>query len=132
MSDQYSDVEDISLLEDTDHFYPSVEALVDKVDGWHKDALCSELISTEELPPNAFISDSDENDSTLDAICSRCPVRQECLIDAVQDDTSQGFRAGYRFDGGAVYREDAREINSLLGIPVKVRNRRRNASNSEV
>lgn len=56
---------------------------------WEKDAACAET------DPEAFFPDVGESTKYAKAICQSCPVRQECLDDALADPHEQwGIRGG--------------------------------------
>ena len=122
-------------LEESDHLYPSSEYLleIDGVsDSWRDAALCARLIDSKVIPDSTFLVDDEYNDEYLASVCAQCPVMDLCLRDACLDDTAQGYRAGYRFDRGAVLREDMRELKSKYGYEVRIRNRKHVAEVQEV
>ena len=54
-------------------------------------------------------------------ICLSCPVRELCLVDAIEDNEAEGIRGGYRFENGYVMREDARKIYGQFELRAKVK-----------
>ena len=102
------------------------------IEPWKFKALCFELISKNEIEPDAFITDDESRDAELSAICAQCPVRRECLESAISDETSQGFLGGYRFDRGKVPRDDVREIFKEQSLVARGRNVYKNVETDDV
>lgn len=99
-------------------------------DLWREDAACLKSAQLEPTLQTAWdnIDVGWEQDSVPDemadvakTICSACPVRKKCLVDAISDNESEGIRGGFRFEQGNVSKEDARLIWSEYSLRVKVR-----------
>lgn len=85
---------------------------------WRDRAECHKRVTSGEVDEWAFTDE--ENPDYLRAIsaCGVCPVRDQCLRDAVQDPEAQGVRAGYYFDLGVVSRSDHAKIYRETGVEV--------------
>ena len=84
--------------------------------GWAKRAACAVESG---LPLSAWFKPTDRGSSPALEVCSRCPVRSECLADALRYEA--GRRVGARFGvfGGMTpwmrVREEHRLINDASG-----------------
>lgn len=90
---------------------------------WRERAACD----TQEADPMLLAAWVEPNSFFLDrcrVICETCPVRMECLEDALSDNKAEGIRGGFFFDGGTLSSEEARAMHRQLGIRVRVRARR--------
>ena len=100
-------------------------------DEWKIDALCPVAVQSEPSLITAWdniLVDFDEaryepdpQASVAKAICSGCPSRRECLVDAIADNEAEGLRAGYRFNQGTVDKYDARAIFSEYSLRARVK-----------
>jgi WhiB family redox-sensing transcriptional regulator len=66
---------------------------------WMDDAACKGLVR-----PDLFFPVTNEQADEAKAICSACPVRRECLEDAVARHDAEGVWGGELFIGGIVVR----------------------------
>jgi len=59
------------------------------------------------MPPDLFFTDSPSREKRAVAVCARCPVRDECLDDAVDRDDRHGIRGGMTPAGRKALRRSA-------------------------
>lgn len=84
---------------------------------WRDKAACSGEAGRDPSLANAWIIRSGTSSSKAIRICKEiCPVRTECLIDAVCDLEAMGYRGGIFFDLGVVSRADSKDIMEELGV----------------
>lgn len=103
-------------------------------DDWRDDAACVEAVSADpglktawdNIDHGTWEKDDyrpDPQENVAKAICFACKAQSKCLKDAIKDNESEGIRGGYRFERGAVSKEDAFEIFDTFGYRTKVRKR---------
>jgi hypothetical protein len=63
----------------------------------------------------------DPQAETAKFICYACPVRRQCIEDALSDNEAEGLRGGYRFESGMLSKEDARKLLKEFSLRAKVR-----------
>jgi hypothetical protein len=86
-----------------------------KYQGWREQAACDEP-AREPAMAGAWIADGwHPLEQEAKKICTTCPVRQQCLKDAVADPDSEGVRGGFKFVGGRILREDVEKASRVLG-----------------
>jgi len=99
-------------------------------DDWRVDALCPVAVQSEPSLMTAWDNifegwdvpyGVDPQENIAREICAGCPVRRDCLIDAIQDNESEGLRAGFRFNQGNVSKEDARVIFKEFSLRARVK-----------
>lgn len=61
---------------------------IEKLNAWRSDALCGEM------DPEIWFPDTHQQASVAKQVCRRCPVRQECLVDALATNERHGVRGG--------------------------------------
>lgn len=83
---------------------------------WRERSACYKLVEAEPIFQTAWLVKDDVGASQAKALCAECPVRLDCLVDALGDPEAQGLRAGFYFDSGVVSRQDARAIMNEVGI----------------
>lgn len=70
---------------------------------WEDNAQCAEVVSTLPHMQNAWDGERTVTEHVAINICkNQCPVRVECLLDAIADPSSEGVRGGYHFSRGSM------------------------------
>ena len=99
-------------------------------DDYRVEALCPVVVQADpDLKTawdNIFVDwnapyEADPKANIAKTICAGCPVRRECLADALSDNAAEGIRAGFRFENGNVSREDARLIFKEFSLRARVK-----------
>lgn len=76
---------------------------------WAQDALCAQI------DPEIFFPNKGESIKQAVSICSQCPVRQECLDAALEEEAASSGYGRYGIRGGLTARERARIANGSRG-----------------
>lgn len=77
---------------------------------WRKEAACFEESRSGAFMDDAWINDSSSMKDLAIDVCLTCPVRTECLMDALTDEAAEGVRGGYSFSTGALMRGDREKL----------------------
>lgn len=72
---------------------------------WAQDALCAQT------DPEIFFPNKGESIQKAVRICSQCPVRQECLDAAMEEESARSGYGRYGIRGGVTARERSRIAN---------------------
>lgn len=84
---------------------------------WRWKAKCHEEVQAQPFLDAAWNVKNDDNAKHAKSVCETvCPVRIDCLVDALQDKKAEGLRAGFFFDSGVVSRKDAKKILAEFGL----------------
>lgn len=90
---------------------------------WIADASCRIAVEEDPLLSTAW----DEHDNPLikeaKTICDSCPVRKQCLEDALNDEEAYGMRASVFFKFGSLLAKDNRAIQKEFGYSTRTRKR---------
>lgn len=86
---------------------------------WRNKASCAPIINVDITFALAWIIRENPNAKRARAICDACPVKIQCLKDAIADPNSFGLRGGYFFENGVVRRPAAREIRDKYGLEAR-------------
>jgi len=85
--------------------------------GWERKSQCA----TEEMKNPRMVGSWLERtgpraDAAYNVCVSKCPVRTECLVAALAEKDAEGFRGGFFFENGTVWRPDFDLILRQFGI----------------
>lgn len=84
-----------------------------RTDGsWHEDAFCRGIETARYFPEKVKYNDSTVKD-IVRRDCLRCPVRKECLVDALATRGTSGIHGGILFPG-ALLKFDATSFENTL------------------
>ena len=72
------------------------------------------------MPLEAFFPDRGERTADVIAVCERCPVRVDCLDDALRTHTSCGIRGGFSL----AHTKSRRRASQWLANALKARHDR--------
>lgn len=86
---------------------------------WRNKASCGTIIDVDLTFALAWIIRENPNAKRAKSICDACPVKVQCLKDAIADPNSFGLRGGYFFENGVVRRPAAREILEKYGLEAR-------------
>lgn len=90
---------------------------------WITEASCRKAVIEDPLLATAW----DEPDNPLireaKTICDSCPVRRECVVDALNDEEAYGMRASVFFKFGSLLAKDNRSIKKEFGYATRTRKR---------
>lgn len=103
-------------------------------DDWRHDATCRAAVvddpalatAWDNVDHGTFEKDDyrpDPQANVAKQLCFSCPVRLECLTDALADNEATGIRGGFRFEDGYVDRDDARKMYGEFKLRAKVKKR---------
>lgn len=95
----------------------------DPLASWREKGLC---FSQTSVPPGAWTDPGTPFAEKIKDICQReCKVRDMCLRDAADDKQSEGWRAGFFFDGGTLDDDDRKRANIDFGVKAKGRRKKK-------
>lgn len=84
---------------------------------WRRKAICDEVAAEDPVLGLSWMIRGGTGSKEAKRFCkTQCPVRTECLIDALTDPASEGLRAGFFFEAGVVRKQDARDIADEYGV----------------
>lgn len=93
---------------------------------WRKESKCFEITHEEEYLSPAWIDEKCSFRQIARDICeNECPVRMQCLGEALQDPEAFGMRGGVFFDRGCLTRQDNNHLMKTLGIRGTLRQKTR-------
>lgn len=92
---------------------------------WRKKSACLTEAEKEPQLANAFTDESRQGYFTAKRICRKCPVKIECLMDALGDKEAIGYRAGFFFMDGTLSAQDNRLLQEQYGVKAKPRQKKR-------
>lgn len=90
-------------------------------DSWRPDAACAWAIADNRDLAAAWDSEDHTYAFIARTICMTCPVRRECILDAVRDPEAEGLRGGIMFTSGGVSTMDGAMIRREFGVRARTR-----------
>lgn len=93
---------------------------------WRTRGLCVKAAEEDPVLALAWAERTDANARQAKIICmTKCPVRMECLVDALRYPDSEGMRGGFFFEHGTVRVNDKRAIESEFGVLARTSQRQK-------
>lgn len=88
---------------------------------WRVKALCAQAVDVMPAMATAWVDEQGEYAATARQICADCTVRFQCAANAAGDPQTEGIRAGYAFEHGALNATDRRKLADEFGIMARLR-----------
>ncbi len=89
----------------------------DTASDWRRQGMCVKAAEESPLFALAWADREDANAKEARLICkTKCPVRLECLVDALRYPDAEGLRGGFFFEQGTVRVKDKRDIEDEFSV----------------
>ncbi len=92
---------------------------------WRERSLCHRYLEVNPTFIEAWSEKVGQRRIIAQQICEACPVRIDCLLDALSDDDAEGMRGGFFFQAGVTTRVDQRRIQELTGVTSRTSQRQK-------